>query len=154
MTQEFRQSSSMYPKKTKKPKRQKAAARLEAKNWQKHGWHNDFHAARSEDEINYDELCEDDVEYEYLLQEEYASCWIYPVNLMMEDGHLCSWNGELESESPDRALDFGPLLDHALRKRSEQLQEDLERHGWSFIENSPISTPGTVLSDFEDFEVI
>jgi hypothetical protein len=154
MNHDLCQTHSAYMKKTKKPRRQKMAARVEAMNWQKHQYHADFEVACSKDRINYDQLGTDDLDYDFLIQDEYASSWIYPINLLMEDGRLCTWKGELVSESPHRALDLGPLLDDALRKRSGQMREDLQRHGWSIIENSCVSTSEAEWDSFEDFEMV
>lgn len=142
----------MHIKVMKKPTRQKTAARVEAANWQKKRSHADFPATGYADHINYEELCTNDVEYDYLLQEEYASCLIYPVNLLMENGRLVSWKWELESESPHRALDL-PLL-VVVRKRSEQMRGNLERQAWSVVGESGNPIPEMEWEDFDDFEVI
>jgi hypothetical protein len=122
--------------KAKKPRRQKTAPRIEASNWQKHKHHADFQLASTKDCINYDELGTNDLKYDYLIQAEYASCLIYPVNLTMENGHWCSWKRELESVSPNCDLNLHSLLGEALRKHSEQVRRNLERNGWNVIENN------------------
>jgi hypothetical protein len=155
---ESQKSHSTYVKKAKKPRRQKTTARIEAANWHTHKYHADFQLADSKDRINYDELGADDVEYDYLIQEEYASSWIYPVNLLMENGRLCSWRQELESWTGTRALDLSSILDDALKRRSERMQRDLERCGWSVIRNESCLSPemgwNTDWDDFEDFEIV
>jgi hypothetical protein len=132
------QLHSTHRSKTRISKHQKNAERTEARNWQKHGYHADFPTTGSEDRINYDELGEDDVQYDYMMQEEFGSCWLYPVNSMMEDGRLCSWKRELESVAPYLELDLCPLIDQAMRKRNEDTRGDMEHRGWIFVGHSSV----------------
>jgi hypothetical protein len=72
----------------------------------------------------------------------------------MENGRLCSWMGELESVSPHREIDLCLMLDDTLRRRTERIQRDLERLGWSVVGNDCCSRPEMEWDDIDGFEII